>query len=141
MDQTSIIVGSLSVGLPILMLQFAIGLALLAIGIFVYMRITPYDDLALIAEGNTAVGVALGGVIVALALPLYAILGHYQATIDVVTWGVAAVILQLLVITLAVRANHRIGTMIARNNVAAAITLTGVQIAIALINAGLMSAD
>ncbi len=104
------------------------------------MRITPYDDLALIQSNNTAAGTALGGVTVALALPLYAILGHNQATLDVIVWGTVAVLLQILVITIAVRAVRGLGTMIAENNIAVALALSAMQIAIALINAGLMSA-
>ncbi len=141
MDQASTIIGGLSVGLPFILLQFSIGLALLVTGVIIYMKITPYDDLALIASGNVAAGVALGGVIIALALPLNAILSNYQATIDIIVWGIAAVILQLIVITIAVRANRRIGGLIAQNNLAVAVTLTAVQIAVAMINAGLMSGD
>lgn len=140
MDQTTTIVGALSSGLPIILLQFVIALGLLAIGVFVYMRITPYDDLALVGSGNAAAGTALGGVIVALALPLYAILGNHQATLDVLVWGIVAVLLQIVVITVAVRAVRGLAAMITANNVAAALALTSVQIAVALINAGLMSA-
>lgn len=141
MDQTTTIVGALSQGLPILLLQFAIALTMHAIGVLVYTRVTPYDDFALIGQGNTAAGAALGGVIIALALPLYAILGHHQATLDVLVWGTVAVLLQILVIVIAIKAVRGLAGMITGNNVAAALALSAVQIAVALINAGLMSAD
>jgi putative membrane protein len=141
MEDTATVVGALSAGLPILLLQFVIALAMLGIGVLVYVWITPYDDLALIRQGNAAAGLMIAGVTVGLALPLYAILGHHVGTPDVLLWGTIAVLLQIAVIVVAIRAVRGLGALIEANNVAVAIALSAVQIAIALINAGLMSAD
>ena len=55
------IISALSAGLPHLLLQFAVAVALLAAGIGIYMTATPFRERAMIEEGVTAAGVVLAG--------------------------------------------------------------------------------
>ena len=66
--------GALSYGLPSLLLHFGLVLALLIVGIFVYMAVTPFHERELLRAGNTAAATVLGGALVALAIPLAALL-------------------------------------------------------------------
>ena len=61
---------SLTTGFPILILHFLVTVTMLAIGVTVYMWITPYRELQLIRDGNVAAAVSLGAAIVSLAVPL-----------------------------------------------------------------------
>ncbi len=61
-------------GFPILMLHTSVTIAMLAAAVFIYIKITPYDEIKLIRGGNTAAAVSLAGAIVGLALPLALIL-------------------------------------------------------------------
>jgi putative membrane protein len=45
-------------------------LAILVVGVFVYIKITPYYDIALIKAGNTAATVSSSGTIIGFAVPL-----------------------------------------------------------------------
>jgi putative membrane protein len=58
--------------------------------------------------------------------------------IDILVWGVVALILQLLTLGIVMLAMRNFRGMIERGNIAAAITLAGAQIAIALLNAAAM---
>ena len=133
-----LVLNSLQTGLPILLLDFVITLILLGIGVLIYERITPFNDRELIATGNAAAGTVLGGTIVAIAIPLAATLATSRAVLDILVWGSVAVILQLLTFMVAMMLVKRLRGMIEAGNVAAALILVGIQIAIALLNASAM---
>ena len=52
------------------MLHMSVTVALLVSAIFVYIKITPYDEIKLIRGGNMAAAVSLSGAVIGLALPL-----------------------------------------------------------------------
>jgi putative membrane protein len=134
-----VILGTLQEGLPVLIVQFALTLALLAVGVAVYMAITPFHEMRLIRAGNTAAGVVLAGSMVALAIPLAATLATSRFTLDILIWGLVALVLQLLTFVIATLLIRGLRDMIEGGNLAAAWLLLGVQIAVALLNAGAMA--
>jgi putative membrane protein len=80
----------------------------------------------------------LAGAILALAIPLAAMLATSSTLVDILVWGVVALILQLLTLGVVALGMHNFRSMIEGGNVAAAITLAGAQIAVALLNAAAM---
>ena len=56
-------------GLPLFGAYFGLSLLLLAAFLLIYLRITPYHEIALIRAGNTAAATSLGGAIVGFVLP------------------------------------------------------------------------
>lgn len=133
------VLGALQTGLPVLLLQFATALALLALGVTCYTAITPFHEWRLVREGNVAAGVVLAGTVVALAIPLAATLATSLVTLDIALWGLVALGLQLLAFAGVAMLAKGLRGMIEAGNVAAAFVLIGVQIAVALINAGAMA--
>jgi putative membrane protein len=143
MDQTpdgsaAAILGALGSGLPMLLLQFVLVLLLLTVGIFVYMAVTPFNERELVRNGNPAAATVLGGAIVALAIPLAALLATTGALLDILVWGVVALLLQLLTVTIVSHLVRGMRAMIEAGQVAAAIPLVASQLAIALLNAAAM---
>jgi putative membrane protein len=140
--ETSIgqIVGGLQSGLPVLVGHFVAALALLVLGAFCYVRITPFNERQLIAENNVAAACVLVGTLIALAIPLTATLATSGSVIDIVIWGLVAVIIQLATFAAVSLFLHDLRKMVLQDNVAAALTLAGLQIAVALLNAGVMAA-
>ena len=133
------ILETLGAGLPVLALQFAVTLALLAIGAMVYMAMTPFHERELIRQGNAAAGLVLAGTLVSLAIPLAATLATNSHTLDIVLWGLVALAIQLAAFRLAAALLPGLREMIESGNAAAACTLTGIQLAVALLNAGAMA--
>jgi putative membrane protein len=131
--------GTLRSGLPVLLLQFGATLALLGVAVACYMAATPFHEVRLIREGNTAAGVVLTGSIVALAIPLAATLATSEFVLDILLWGIVALVLQLLAFAVTTLLMRGLRTMIEADNVGAALTLSGIQIAVALLNAGAMA--
>src|ERR1700720_1174721 len=132
------ILDALGSGLPMLLLQFLLVLALLVAGIFIYMALTPFRERELLRNGNPAAATVLGGALVALAIPLAALLATTGALLDILVWGVVAVLLQLLTVTIVSHLFRGMRTMIEEGQVAAAILLVAAQLSIGLLNAAAM---
>ncbi|MBP2291574.1 DUF350 domain-containing protein [Azospirillum rugosum] len=133
------ILQSLESGLPLLVLHFGATLLLFFIGVAIYVAVTPMHERELLADGNKAAGVVLGGTVVALAIPLAATLATSSALIDIIIWGTVALVFQLLTFLVAIWLFRDLRTMIESGNVAAGTALAGLQIAVALLNAGAMA--
>jgi putative membrane protein len=134
-----LVLSGLGQGLPLLLLHFVVTLLLLALGVFCYTRITPFHEEQLVRGGNIAAGIVLGGTIVAFAIPLGATLATSIFLLDIVIWGIIALVLQLAAFGIATLLFRDIRPMIEGGNVAAALALAGIQIGIGLLNAGAMA--
>src|SRR5258708_29574330 len=133
------IVETLQSGLPVLILQFATTLGLLALGVRGYTLITPFGEMGLVREGNTAAGLVLGGSVVALAIPLAATLATSQVELDILLWGVVALVIQLATFWVASMLISGLRGMIEAGNVAPPCVLAGIPPALALLNARAMA--
>jgi putative membrane protein len=132
------VVNAVGHGLPLLVVQVIACAVLLAIGVAIYIRLTPFHEREMVSSGNAAAGTMLAGAILALAIPLAAMLATSVTLIDIIVWGVVALVLQLLTLFVVSHAMRNFRGMIEAGNVAAAITLAGAQIAVALLNAAVM---
>ena len=132
------VLDALGSGLPKLILQVVVCAVLLAVGVAIYVRLTPFHEREMVADGNAAAGTVLAGAILALSIPLAAMLATSGTLLDVLVWGVVALILQLVTLGVVVLAMRNFRGMIEGGNIAAAITLAGAQIAVALLNAAAM---
>ena len=90
------IIQSLISGVPVLALHLVTTFAMLIAGMGVYMWITPYEDLKLVREGNSAAAVALGGAFLGLAIPLAGSLAGSVTSLDILFWGLVTVVVQLV---------------------------------------------
>lgn len=133
-----VILDALGSGLPMMLLHLVVTIALLAIGVRVYVAVTPFKERSLLMQGNVAAGTVLGGSVIALALPLAALLATSFTVLDLIVWGVVALVLQLLTLAAVAAVLRGFGGMIERGNVAAGIALAASQIAVALLNAAIM---
>jgi putative membrane protein len=137
-ETTVTVLGALGRGLPMLLSQFGVCLALLVVGLLVYMAVTPFRERELLRSGNAAAATVLGGALLALAIPLAALLATTAALLDLVVWGVVAVILQLVTVIVVSRLLRGMRGMIEAGQVAAAIPLVAAQLSIGLLNAAAM---
>jgi putative membrane protein len=133
------IVEGLGEGLPVLLLHFAVTIVLLAVAVYAYLMITPFREHYLIIHGNVAAGLLFAGAIVALALPLAAMLAKADFLIDLVIWGIVALLIQLLAFGVACLFVRDLRHQIEAGNVSVAIALVGGQLAVSIINAAAIS--
>jgi putative membrane protein len=83
------------VGLPSFLSYFGIAILLLLLFGFVYTRLTAHDEFELIRHGKPAAAIALGGSLLAFALPLCSAIVHSVSLIDFLIWGVIAMVIQI----------------------------------------------
>ena len=76
--------------LPAFAGYFATAIVLLAVFLALYVLVTPYNELRLIREGNTAAAVSLAGAIVGYALPIAVSVAASHNIYVMIGWGVVA---------------------------------------------------
>ena len=77
------------------LIYLCISLALLGLFLAIYVRITPYHEIALIREGNMAAAYSLSGSMLGFIVPLASAVEHSINPVDMVVWGVIALLVQL----------------------------------------------
>ena len=107
--------------------------AMLAIASTIYVLLTPWKELALVKEGNSAAGFALAGAIVGLAIPIASCLASSVTLIDLAIWGVVSLLIQLLVYRLVDVLLTDIPKRIEKEEAGAAVVLVAAKLASALI--------
>lgn len=120
-------------GFPILVLHVFATLAILSVGAVLYALLTPWKEIALIREGNSAAAVAFGGVLLGLAVPLAASLAASNSTVEILIWGAATVVMQLLAFRLTDMVLTGLPQRIQEGEISAAVLLVAAKLATALI--------
>jgi putative membrane protein len=132
------IAGALGTGLPVLLLQFVICVVLLIIGVAIYTLVTPFHERELLRGGNVAAATVLSGAALALAIPLAALLATTRTVLDILVWGIVAILLQLITVLIASYVMKQLQLRVDDGNLAAALPIAAAQLAIALLNAAAM---
>ena len=82
-------------GLPAFLAYYAVALALIAAYLAVYVTATAHREISLIRAGNVAAAIALGGSLIGYAIPLAMAVSNAQSILDLVVWGLVALIVQI----------------------------------------------
>ena len=122
------IIQSIISGAPVLALHLVTTFAILIGGMGIYMWITPYEDIKLVREGNTAAAVALGGAFLGLAIPLAGSLAGSVTSLDILLWGLITLVLQLVCFKVVDLVLRGLPKRIADGELAAAIFLAFVKV-------------
>ena len=108
---------------------FATAVVMLLAFLAIYIRVTPYNELTLIREGNTAAAVSLGGAVIGFALPIHNLY-------VMLAWGLVASLVQLLTFIAARLALPRLNESIPQGKLASGILLASLAIGVGILNAG-----
>lgn len=98
-----------------------------------YVLLTPWKELALVREGNTAAGVALGGAILGLAIPIASTLASSVSLPELAIWGAIALLMQLITYRVVDLILRDIPGRLTRDEMGAAAVLTAAKLSTALI--------
>lgn len=123
-------------------LYFTTALAVFALFLFLYAKVTPYDDYRMIFEqNNTASALGLGGALLGLCIPLYSALVHSVSYSDFAMWAGVAMAIQLILAFVLTRLNGKFSVKqhIENGDVAGGAMMAFMSISIGLLNAGSMS--
>ena len=132
-------VQAFATGFPTTVAHLAVTLGLLGAGAVISALLTPWKEIALIREGNAAASVAFAGVLVGLAVPLAVSLSVSTSVRDIVIWGVATVVLQLLAFRIVDLLLTGLPQRIREGEISAAVLLVGAKLSTALILAAALT--
>lgn len=121
------------------LIYLLLSLALLAAFAWLYDKVTPYDELKLIRNGNTAAAIAYSGAIVGLAMPLASAVAHSVNPVDMIIWGVFALAVQVLVYFLVRRLMPQLNNQIPEDQPAPAVLLAAISIGAGIVNAACLT--
>jgi len=131
----SSVIQSFWAGYPIMMLHSSVTLAMLLAAVFVYIKITPYDEIKLIRDGNTAAAISLAGAIVGLALPLSLSMASSISVWEVLIWGPVTLFLQLIAYRFTDILLKDLPKRIENGETGPAVLLVSIKLGVAMINA------
>jgi len=121
------------------LLHLSTAVALVMAFFVVYTRITPYDEVHLIREGNGAAALTLGGTLLGFSVTVASSLMHTDDYYEFLGWGAFGMLVQVMVFVIATRMLRMSKDQIEANNMAFGGLLGAISLSIGLINAGSIS--
>ncbi len=126
-------VQAFATGFPTTLLHAGVTVLLLVAGAAIYALLTPYKEIQQIREGNAAAAVSYGGVLLGLAAPLAFSLAAAATLVEIVMWGAAVTLVQLLIFRLVDLILTGLPQRAQEGEVAAAVLLVAAKLAVSLI--------
>lgn len=107
---------------------------------FVYQWVTPYNESALIKQGNLPAAITLGGALIGYVLALASAVSHTGSVPELAAWATLAGVIQIVAFTVVrVLFLKDVKARIEAGEMAPAVYLASINIAVGLINAASMT--
>ena len=124
---------------PNFVVYFSLGGVLTAIFVVLYANLTPQRDIALIRGGNSAAALALVGALLGFEVPLASVIAHGAAILDLVVWGIVALVVQLGGFLVTRLVLPHLPQAIEDGNIADAVFLAGISLSLGILTAACMA--
>lgn len=107
---------------------------------YIYQWVTPYNEKALIRQGNVAAAIALAGAIIGYVLPLASALSHTVSLLEFAAWATLAGVIQIAAFTgVRLVALPDVKARIENGETSIGVYLAGISIAVGVLNAACMT--
>ena len=127
-------ISALITGLPFLISHLFITLCLLFIGITSYIFLTPIKEFKLIKDGNLSASISFSGALLGIGIPLASSLSVSNSILEIIIWGLTAILLQLLCFKVTDTFLKDLSKRIEDDQLATSILLFSIKISVSLIN-------
>jgi putative membrane protein len=121
------------------LLHLATAVAMVMAFFVLYTRITPWDEVALIRQGNRAAALSLGGTLIGFSVTIASALTHTDDYYEFAGWSALAMLVQVLVYVVATRMLRVSKDQIEADNTGFGGLLGAIALSIGLVNAGSIS--
>ena len=121
------------------LIHLILAAALLIAFFIIYTRVTPYNEVLLIRQGNHAAALSLGGALLGFSATIASSLMHTADYQQFFAWAFGAMVVQLLVYLVTTRLLRMSKDQIESNNSAFGGLLGAVSLSIGAINAACIS--
>lgn len=121
------------------LIHLLLAAALLIVFFIIYTRLTPYDEVRLIRQGNQAAALSLGGAMLGFSATIASSLMHTADYQQFFAWAFGAMVVQLLAYVVTTRLLRMSKDQIESNNSAFGGLLAAISLSIGAINAACIS--
>ena len=121
------------------LLYFAVAIGAIILFVAIYTAITPYWEIRLIRQGNTAAAISLGGAILGYTCPLAQSVAQSGSLADMLIWSAVALVAQLVAYGVTRLVLPHLSADVNEGKIAPAIFLAALSVAIWILNAAAMS--
>ncbi len=125
--------------LPEFLAYFVVSLLMVIAFVAVYTNVTRHNEIKLIKENSVAAAIAFSGSMFGFALPLASAMISSNTILEMIIWGVVALIVQIVVYLLVRLPMPRVSERIENNEVAAGIWLGASSLTVGILNAASMT--
>ena len=108
---------------------------LLLIFFVVYTKLTPFDEVLLIRQGNNAAAISLAGALTGFSLTIASAIFHSPDYLEFLAWAGGAMVVQVLAYFVTCKLLHMSKDQIEANNTAFGTLLAAISLSIGAINA------
>ena len=122
--------------LPSFIAYFCGASALTTVFLMLYSGLTP--RIALIRSGNVAGAIALTGALLGFVVPLASVIAHSARILDLILWGVVALMIQLAGFVVARAIFPGLPNAIVEGQISEAVFLAGLSVALGIVDAACM---
>ena len=121
------------------LIHLLLAAGLLAVFFAAYTRVTPYNEVLLIRQGNQAAALSLGGALIGFSITIGSALMHTGDYREFAAWAFGAMVVQILAYAITTRALNMSKDQIEANNTAFGGLLGAISISIGVINGACIS--
>ncbi len=125
--------------LPEFLAFFVVSLIMMIVFCAIYPTVTRHNEIKLIKENSAAAAVAFSGAMIGFALPLASAMISSATILEMIIWGVVALIVQIVVYLLVRLPMPRVSERIEQNEIAAGIWLGASSLTAGILNAASMT--
>jgi putative membrane protein len=124
---------------PNFAIYFVSAVLLTALFLALYTGLTPHREIRLIRDGNVAAAITVVGGLLGFVIPLAGVIAHSASLVDVVIWGVIALVIQIAGFMVARLILPHLPQAIEDGSVSDAIFLAGLSLALGILDAACMA--
>ena len=121
------------------LVYFGSTLALLIVAVVIYVKFTPYDELAMIRAGNTAAATALAGAMIGYSAVVWSATAHGSSLLETAMWSGVALVSQIIAFEVVHLVFRDFKAGMERGELSYGVALGAFSIAIGAINAGCLT--
>jgi putative membrane protein len=125
--------------LPLYLSFLGTAVGLLAVAMAAYVMVTPFKEITLIRDGNTAAAYSLGGTSIGMAVVLFSTASGTFNVAELATWGAVGLAGQIFMYVVVMGLLPGLRQGIEDNKESYGITLGMLSIAMGILNAGALS--
>lgn len=115
------------------------GFALVAAFALIYLRLTPYDEIALIRKAYMAPALSFGGTLIGFSVTVASGILHLPSYTSFLLWALVAMVIQLVAFVILSRLLPDLRRELEANNTAMGALIGSITLSIGLINGACLS--